>query len=403
MAWDGKLDVLVIGGGMISQEVILPTVFQERRRGKVGRVLVSSLSGDINQQVRAALPGEPFEPYPDPDKVDPKKPFPELFRQALADLGGKGIVIVATPDHLHTPMVLAALEAGYDVSCMKPLCLKVAEAHQIDEKARERARYVLTDYHKRHDRAVRAARHRYRKGDLGEMLHGHAWIEEPKYMPLDKFKRWAAESSPFEYIGVHYVDVYYFVTGLKPKRLVAFGQKKYLPTQGSDAFDAVQATIEWEDGSVFWVQTSWVLSAKGSAMTRQGLNLVGTMGEYWADHMDRNLHFVTEEKGFEHYNPNFFKAYDSWEGEGLVDHVGYGYESVQQALDDVRFILKETEGLPEARAVARRRQILEGWKDLRALPHQALIGVAVNEAVRLSIEHGSAWVGFDAQMFPKVL
>jgi D-galacturonate reductase len=403
MAWDGKLDVLVIGGGMISQEVILPTVFQERRRGKVGRVLVSSLSGDINQQVRAALPGEPFAAYPDPDKVDPKKPFPELFRQALADLGEKGIVIVATPDHLHTPMVLAALEAGYDVSCMKPLCLKVAEAHQIEERAAERARYVLTDYHKRHDRAVRAARYRYRRGDLGEMLHGHAWIEEPKYMPLDKFKRWAAESSPFEYVGVHYADVYYFVTGLLPKRLVAFGQKKYLPTQGSDAFDAVQATIEWEDGSVLWIQTSWVLSDKGSAMTRQGLNLVGTMGEYWADHMNRNLHFVTEEKGFEHYNPNFFKAYDSWEGEGLVDQVGYGYESIQQALDDVRFILRETEGLPEARAVARRREILAGWKELRALPHQALVGVAVNEAVRVSIEHGSAWVGFDAQMFPRLL
>jgi predicted dehydrogenase len=184
---------------------------------------------------------------------------------------------------------------------------------------------------------------------------------------------------------------------------VAFGQKKYLPTQGSDAFDAVQATIEWEDGSVLWIQTSWVLSDRGSAMTRQGLNLVGTMGEYWADHMNRNLHFVTEEKGFEHYNPNFFKAYDSWEGEGLVDQVGYGYESIQQALDDVRFILRETEGLPEARAVARRREILAGWKELRALPHQALIGVAVNEAVRLSIEHGSAWVGFDAQMYPRLL
>jgi predicted dehydrogenase len=210
----------------------------------------------------------------------------------------------------------------------------VAEAHEIEEKASERARYVLTDYHKRHDRAVRAARYRFRRGDLGEMLHGHAWIEEPKYMPLEKFKRWAAESSPFEYIGVHYADVYYFVTGLLPKRLVAFGQKKYLPTQGSDAFDAVQATIEWEDGSVLWIQTSWVLSDKGSAMTRQGLNLVGTLGEYWADHMNRNLHFVTEEKGFEHYNPNFFKAYDSWEAEGLVDQVGYGYESIQQALDD---------------------------------------------------------------------
>jgi len=403
MAWDGKLDVLVIGGGMISQEVILPTVFQERRRGNVGRVLISSLTGDIIQQVREVLPGEPFEAYPEPNDVDPKQPFPDLFREALADLGDKGIVIVATPDHLHTPMVLSALEAGYDVSCMKPLCLKVEEAHRIAEVAEKRARYVLTDYHKRHDRAVRAARYKYRRGELGEMLHGHAWIEEPKYMPLDKFGVWAEHSSPFEYIGVHYVDVYYFVTGLKPKRVVAFGQKKFLPSKGSDAFDAVQATVEWEDGSVLWVQTSWVASDKGSAMTRQGMNLEGTLGEYWADHMDRNLHFVTEEHGFEHYNPNFFKAYDSWEKEGLVDWVGYGYESIQQALDDVRLILRETDGLTEEQAVARRRELLEGWKELRALPHQALIGVAVNEAVRLSIENGSAWVGFDDEMYPGLL
>ena len=403
MVWDGKLDVLVIGGGMISQEVVLPTVFQERRRGKVGRVLISSLTGDILQQVRDGLPREEFEPYPDPDTEDPGKRFPDLFHQAVADLGEKGIVIVATPDHLHTPMVLAALEAGYDVSCMKPLCLKVAEAHQIAEKADEQALYVLTDYHKRHDRAVRAARYKYRRGELGEMLHGHAWIEEPKYMPLDKFGLWAEHSSPFEYVGVHYADVYYFVTGLLPKRLVAFGQKKFLPTKGSDAYDAVQATIEWEDGSTFWIQTSWVSSDKGSAMTRQGMNLEGTLGEYWADHMDRHLHFLTEPQGFDHYNPNFFKTYDSWEAEGLVDYVGYGYESIQQALDDVRVILTETDGLSGEQAVARRRELLSGWQDLRALPRQALIGVAVNEAVRLSIDNGSAWVGFDAQMYPKLL
>ena len=29
--WDGRVNVLVIGGGMISQEVVLPTIFQQRR------------------------------------------------------------------------------------------------------------------------------------------------------------------------------------------------------------------------------------------------------------------------------------------------------------------------------------------------------------------------------------
>jgi hypothetical protein len=40
--WDGALPVLVVGGGMITEEVILTTVFQEQRAGRVGPVSVAS-------------------------------------------------------------------------------------------------------------------------------------------------------------------------------------------------------------------------------------------------------------------------------------------------------------------------------------------------------------------------
>jgi len=299
--------------------------------------------------------------------------------------------------------VLDSIAAGYDVCCMKPLCLKVDEAWQIIESAKERGAYVFTEYHKRKDRAIRALRYRYRKGELGEPLYGHAWIEEPKYMPLDKFALWCHKSSPFEYIGTHYVDVYYYVTGLKPKRVAAWGQKKFLPTQGKDAYDANQAVIEWEDGSAFWIQTSWVCSDKNSAMTNQGLQLSGTMGEYWADHKYRNLHFLTEQGGFDQYNPNFFKSYDSWDDDG-VEHVGYGYESNSQGIADVIYLHSQTDGLSEEEAKAKRKEILAAWEanGCRALPRHALIGVAVNEAVRLSVDNGSCFVTFDEKMHPQL-
>jgi len=404
MTWDEKLNILLIGGGMISEQVVLPTIFQERRKGKINRVLISSLNSGIIKRLQGLFPKEEFIGYPDPEKTDPNKNFPELYKDALSDLGDNGLVYVATPDHLHTPMVIAAIDTGYDVCCMKPLCLKVEEAWQIINKARERNAYVFTEYHKRKDRAVRAARYKYRKGELGEMLYGHAWIEEPKYMPLEKFKLWAEKSSPFEYIGTHYVDVYYYITGLKPKRVIAWGQKKFLVKHGKDAYDAIQAVIEWEDGSVFWIQSSWVCSPKNSAMTNQGLQLSGTMGEHWADHKFRNLYFLTEEGGFDHYNPNFFKAYDSWEEEGGVEYVGYGYESNSQAIDDVIFLHKKTEGLPPEKAAQKRAQIIGRWEKIgtRALPIHALTGVAVNEAVRLSVENGSQYVVFKDDMSPKL-
>ena len=402
MAWDKRLNVLLIGGGMISQEVVIPTLLQERLRGVIGDVHISALDSGIIKQCADLFPGQ-FYGYPDPAKYDAKDKQPTLYREAMAKLGDHGVVVVATPDHLHTAMTLEAIEAGYDVIVMKPLCLKVNEAHEVIALADKKKRYVATDYHKRMDRAIRLARYRVRKGDLGEMLHGHAWIEEPKYMPLKFFGLWAEKSSPFEYIGVHYVDAWYFITGLVPKRVAAWGQKKYLPSQGSDAYDAVQAVVEWNDGSVLWIQTSWVCTDKNSAMTNQGLQISGTMGEYWADHKNRNLHIASEGAGFEQINPNFFKHYDSWEKDDDIEYVGYGFESISRWLRDIQRLHMDTEGMSEADAMAFRGKQLKDWEEgMRPLPRQALIGVAVNDAVRMSLANNNAYVKFDEEWVPSL-
>lgn len=402
MAWDGALPALVVGGGMISREVILPTLFQEQRAGRIGPVSVASRTAGAIARLRSEFPSI-HRGYPDPRCSAPDESRPEAYRQAIAELEPHGVVLVATPDHLHTPVILAAVEAGRHCVVQKPLCLKVAEARRILELSRERGIYVYTDYHKRHDRAIRAAKRRYNQGHLGEMLHGHAWIEERREMALEVFARWCEQSSPFEYIGVHYADAYYFITGLTPRRLVAFGQKKLLPKHGKDAYDAVQATIEWSDGSVLFIQTSWVNSEHNSALTNQGLMLLGTEGEYWADHKDRNLHFVTQAGGFEHYNPNFFKGYDSFDSPDEVEWVGYGYDSLVQGLDDIRRIVRASMDMDEADARRTRQQMIAGLEPIRPLPNQALIGTAVNEAVRLSLGNGGRYVAFGEDMTPRLV
>ena len=404
MTWDGKIPVLVVGGGMISEEVILPTVFQEQKRGRVGNVSIASRRAKTISHLKDFFKRYEFRGYPDPQKEpDPERDYSEIYKQAIADLEDHGVVIVATPDHLHTPVILSAIDAGHHVIVQKPLCLKVAEAHQILNLSMDKGIYVLTDYHKRHDRAIRAVKFKYSQGDLGEMLHGHAWIEEKREMALEVFARWCEKSSPFEYIGIHYADAYYYITGLKPKKLTAFGQKKFLPKHGKDAFDAIQATIEWEDGSVLFIQTSWVCSEYNSALTNQGLQLSGTEGEYWADHKDRNLHFVTQKKGYEDFNPNFFKGYNDWDNPDEIEWVGYGYDSIKQGLDDARNIDMAVMGLPEDQIVPARRKIIEKLSKTRALPNQALIGTAINEAVRLSIANNNRFVGFDENMYPILL
>ena len=397
MAFDGKVNILVIGGGMICEEATLPAIFQQRKMGNVGKITVVSLNSAIISRLRTVFPDEEFEGLPDPTTTPADKNIPDGYKECLKNLESPGLVYVATPDHLHTQMILDAIAAGHDVVSMKPLCLKVEEGHKIVKAANEAGAYVFTEYHKRLDRAIRGLRYRFRRGDLGEPLYGHAWIEEPKYMPLDKFKAWAHNSSPFEYIGTHYVDVWYYVTNLKPRRVVGFGQKKYLPGQGSDAYDSNQVCVEWEDGSVLWVQTSWVCPDKNAKMTQQGLMFAGTKGEYKADHADRNCYFVTDDRGFEHYNPNFVKPFDDWTDQGTTDWRGYGIESNSRGILDVIILCKATDGLGAAEALKKRKAILADWVKMntRALPENAMVGVAVNNAARMSFDAGGKFVTID--------
>jgi D-galacturonate reductase len=399
-----KVNVLVIGGGMICEDAVLPTIFQERRLGNVGRVTVVSLNSGIIRRLRQVFPDEPFVGVPDPDTTPADRNMPAEYKRLLGEMDEAGLVYVTTPDHLHTQMVLDSINAGLDVVCMKPLCLKVEEAWQIINLAERKNAYVYTEYHKRRDRAIRALRYRYRRGDLGEALYGHAWIEEPKYMPLDKFRLWAEKSSPFEYIGTHYADAYYYVTGLRPKRVVAFGQKEFLASAGSTAYDAIQAVIEWENGSAFWIQTSWVCPNKNAQMTQQGMMLQGTQGEYKSDHANRNCYFVTDERGFEHYNPNFMKPYDDWDAPDATDWTGYGYESNAMGIRDKQKIMAACAGQPAKKKAELRRQLLVEWDaaGCRAMPRQALVGVAINEAVRMSVDAGSRFVEFDDRLSPRL-
>jgi hypothetical protein len=142
----------------------------------------------------------------------------------------------------------------------------------------------------------------------------------------------------------------------------------------------------------------------GAQMTQQGMMLQGTKGEYKADHADRNCHFVTDDKGYENFNPNFMKPYDDWNDTGKTDWQGYGFESNAQGIYDVQYLHRATEGLSKEAARKKREEILAGWNAnaCRALPREAMIGVAVNEAVRISVDNGSKFVKFDAKLYPSL-
>src|SRR2546429_1670674 len=124
---------------------------------------------------------------------------------------------VATPDNLHTEVILAALQSGAHVITEKPMCLDIAEADQIIELARKQNRIVAVDMHKRYDPDHLRIRNDI-KNRIGEPLYGVAYLEEPLEVSTSTFK-WAEQSDPFSYVGPHSVALIYHYYKSKPGAL----------------------------------------------------------------------------------------------------------------------------------------------------------------------------------------
>jgi len=87
--------------------------------------------------------------------------------QRLVERSDVDLVCVATPPHLHHPMVLAALEAGKHVFCEKPFALDRAQAREMLGAARARGSLHFLDFEFRTQPARRELGRRIRAGELG--------------------------------------------------------------------------------------------------------------------------------------------------------------------------------------------------------------------------------------------
>ncbi len=79
--------------------------------------------------------------------------------------------IIATPNDLHRPMALAAVQAGKHVMCEKPLGLHTEEVQQMYTAARDAQVVHMTAFTYRFAPAMRYLRQMLRAGSLGEPRH----------------------------------------------------------------------------------------------------------------------------------------------------------------------------------------------------------------------------------------
>ena len=101
------------------------------------------------------------------------------YREMLGKQKDIDAVVVATPDHMHAPIALAAMELGKHVYVQKPLTWSVSEARLLARRAKETK--VATQMGNQGHSAdeARLAVEYIQSGAIGEVREIHVWTNRP--------------------------------------------------------------------------------------------------------------------------------------------------------------------------------------------------------------------------------
>jgi D-galacturonate reductase len=197
--------------------VIALTLFDLRRRGRVGNLAMAGVNGTKFPGIRAHLEKVigaryrgmdlGFDSFP----ADEADRDPLAYRKALDRLSRGDAVVVFTPDDTHFSIALDAVERGCHVLIAKPIVQTLDDHLRLIREAQANDVLVAMEVHKRWDPLYADARDRIRS--LGEFSSFSSYMSQPKSQ-LETFRAWAGRSSDISYyLNSHHVDFNLWAVG----------------------------------------------------------------------------------------------------------------------------------------------------------------------------------------------
>ena len=265
--------------------------------------------------------------------------------QDIISLNTFHCAIVALPDHLHYSFGKLLIENKIHCFFVKPLTPTLEESLDLVSLQRKNKVLGVVDFHKRYDEVNLVIKDIINKGDIGSPLSATVEYSQKIEMPTIVFSDWIENSNVFQYLGVHYVDMIYFLTSYKPEKAMAVGTYGILQEKGINTYDSIHATIVWynkaymEQKMVTQFSTSWIDPSTSSAMSDQKYTIIGTKGRIESNQTHRGVEVTTESEGIQSINPYFSKYLDNTTGGKTYS--GYDFKSISQFLTDVNQVIKD--------------------------------------------------------------
>ncbi|MBU1661958.1 MAG: Gfo/Idh/MocA family oxidoreductase [Chloroflexi bacterium] len=171
----------------------------------------------------------------------------------LAD-GGVDALVVSTPNYLHAPQTIAALEAGIHVNVEKPMSMNAAEAEQMCAAAEKSGATLMVAHCWRFDPDVLWLKEQ--SGKLGKIIRTRGYGVHTHWGPSGWFtqKEFAGGGAMVD-MGIHALDTVRFLLGdPQPVSVYARIGTYY---KDFDVDDTGVIIVNWDNGTVSYIETGW--------------------------------------------------------------------------------------------------------------------------------------------------
>jgi predicted dehydrogenase len=181
---------------------------------------------------------------------------------------------VVTPNHLHAPMAIAALEAGFAVLCEKPMAMNVAEAEAIAAAARTSGRpfalaFTYSGYPLIEEARVRVARADFGAIRLVQVEYLQGWLSLPIDTAGNRQAEWRTDPARAGMggclgdIGTHAFQLAEHVSGLSVEAVSA-DVATHVPGRRLD--DDVAALLHFAGGARGVLKASQVAAGEENGL-----------------------------------------------------------------------------------------------------------------------------------------
>lgn len=174
--------------------------------------------------------------------------------EQMLKAGGVDALVIGTPNFLHAPQAIAALEAGVHVMVEKPMAMNAREAEKMCEAAEKSGAILMVAHCWRFDPDVLWLKVQSKK--LGKIIRTKGYGVHSHWGPAGWFtqKKFAGGGALAD-MGIHALDTARFLLG-DPKPVSVYA-KIGTHYKDFDVDDTGVILVEWEDGATSYIESGW--------------------------------------------------------------------------------------------------------------------------------------------------